>query len=62
LHTQPLELGWLRETVRTQLSDGAYPQLVLRFGTVIQTARSVRRAPDEVLSASDSENTGIGHG
>jgi hypothetical protein len=55
LHTQPLELGWLREHIRTQLSDGAYPQLVLRFGTVIQTAASVRRPPDDVLPGSGSE-------
>lgn len=52
LHTQPLELGGLRESIRTQLSDGAYPQLVLRFGLVIQAAASVRRPPDDVLSAS----------
>jgi nitroreductase len=57
LHTQPLELGWLRESIRTRISDGAYPQLVLRFGTVIQTAVGVRRRPDDVLSASDSEDT-----
>jgi hypothetical protein len=57
LHTQPLELGWLRESIRTQLSDGAYPQLVLRFGAVIQAAVSVRRPPDDVLSGTDSEDT-----
>jgi hypothetical protein len=51
LHTQPLELGWLRESIRARLSDGAYPHLVLRFGAVIQTAASVRRPPDDVLSA-----------
>ena len=51
LHTQPLEFGWLRETIRTGLSDGAYPQLVLRFGTVIQAAASVRRPPDDVLTS-----------
>jgi hypothetical protein len=49
LHTQPLELGWLRESIRTQLSDGAYPQLILRFGAVTQAADSVRRPPDEIL-------------
>src|SRR5262252_4306014 len=26
LHTQPVELGWLRDSIRTGLSDGAYPQ------------------------------------
>jgi Nitroreductase family len=58
LHTQPLELGWLRESIRTGLSDGAYPQLVLRFGTVIQAEASVRRPPDDVLSASGGEDSG----
>jgi hypothetical protein len=57
LHTQPLELDWLREPVRTQLSDGAYPQLVLRFGMVIQVAAGVRRPPDDVLSASGSDES-----
>ncbi len=52
LHTQPLEFGWLRESIRTQVSDGAYPQMVLRFGTVIQAAASVRRPPGDVLSGS----------
>ncbi len=49
LHSQPLELGNLREFIRTRLSDCAFPQLVLRFGTVTQTAVSVRRAPADVL-------------
>ncbi len=49
LHSQPLELAWLREFIRTQLTGGAYPQLVLRLGTVIQTAVSVRRPPAEIL-------------
>ena len=48
LHSQPLELGWLREFIRTQLG-GSYPQLLLRLGTVIQTAASVRRPPASVL-------------
>jgi hypothetical protein len=50
LHTQPLEFGGLRESIRTQIGDGAYPQLVLRFGAVTQTAASVRRPPGDVLS------------
>lgn len=50
LHTQPLEIGRLREIVRTQLADGAYPQLVLRLGAVIQMSASVRRPPETVLS------------
>lgn len=61
LHTQPLELGWLRESIRTPVSDGAYPQLVLRFGTVIQAAASVRRPPGDVLSGSGGEHHGSSH-
>lgn len=49
LHSQPLELGSLREFIRTRLADGSYPQLVVRLGTVIQTAASVRRRPASVL-------------
>jgi hypothetical protein len=49
LHSQPFELPWLREFVRTQLSDGAHPHLVVRIGLVTQVAISVRRDPDEVL-------------
>ena len=49
LHSQPLELPWLREFIRTQLSDGAYPHLVLRIGLVTQVAASVRRDPGDIL-------------
>ena len=49
LHSQPLELPWLREFIRTQLSDGACPHLVLRIGLVTQVAVSVRRDPGEIL-------------
>jgi hypothetical protein len=49
LHTQPLELGWLRDFIQTHLSDGAHTQLVLRFGAVIQTATSTRRPPEDVM-------------
>jgi Nitroreductase family len=45
LHSQPLELPWLREFLRTQLSDAACPHLVLRIGMVTQVAVSVRRDP-----------------
>ena len=62
MHTQPLEFGWLRESIQTGLSDGAYPQMVLRFGTVIQAAASVRRPPDDVLSASGSDDSDTGEG
>ena len=62
LHSQPLERARLREFIRTQLSDGSYPQLVLRLGTVIQTAVSVRRSTASVLFASGAEHLGISHG
>jgi hypothetical protein len=62
LHTQPLELGWLRESIRTQLSDGAYPQLILRFGAVTQTADSVRRPSGDILSGTSSEDINIREG
>ena len=45
LHTQPLELGWLRDFIRQPRSACAYPQMVLRFGAVIQVAASVRWLP-----------------
>jgi hypothetical protein len=49
LHSQPLELPWLREFIRTQLGDDACPHLVLRIGLVTQVAVSVRRDPGDVL-------------
>ncbi len=49
LHSQPTELPLLREFIRTQLSDDAYPHLVLRIGLVTQIASSVRRDPEDVL-------------
>jgi hypothetical protein len=61
LHTQPLELGWLREAVRTKISDGGYPQLILRFGAVTQAVASVRRPPEDVLFAADSEHPSGSH-
>jgi hypothetical protein len=63
LHTQPLEFGGLRQSIRAQISDGAYPQLVLRFGAVIQAAASVRRPPGDVLSVSGrgGEDLGSSH-
>jgi hypothetical protein len=59
LDSQPIERARLREFIRIQLCDGSYPQLVLRLGTVIQTAVSVRRPPARVLFASGGEHLGI---
>jgi hypothetical protein len=62
LHSQPLERARRREFIRTQLGDGACPQLVPRLGTAIQTAVSVRRPPASVLFASGGKHLGISHG
>ena len=62
LHSQPVELPWLREFIRTQLSDGAYPHLVLRLGMVIQAAVSVRRDPDDVLFSSGGNRVSADRG
>ncbi len=51
LHSQPFELAWLRQVIRRNVRDGSYPQLLLRLGTVVQTAASVRRQPASVLIA-----------
>jgi hypothetical protein len=51
LASQPVEIGWLREMIRNQVGDRSYPQLVLRLGTVIQNAISMRRPPGSVLIA-----------
>jgi hypothetical protein len=60
LHTQPLELPWLREFIQIQLSDGAYPHLVLRIGLVTQVAVSVRREPDDVLFSTGGDQAATG--
>ena len=59
LHSQPLELPWLREFIRTQLSDDAYPHLVLRFGLVTQVAVSVRRDLEDVLFPAAGDHAGL---
>ena len=62
LHSQPLELPLLREFIRTQLSDGAYPHLVLRIGVVTQMAVSVRRDPGHVLFVPGRDHADLGRG
>ena len=49
LHSQPLELPSLRQFLRAQYSDGAFPQLILRAGLVTQVSLSVRRDPSDML-------------
>ena len=62
IHSQPVELPWLREFIRSQLSDGAYPQLVLRIGVVTQMAASVRRDPGDVLFALGGNHANLDRG
>jgi hypothetical protein len=47
LHSQPFELGWGRGLRHSR--PGLCPQLLLRLGTTIQIATSVRRPPGSVL-------------
>jgi nitroreductase len=49
LHSQPLELPELREFIRVRLGGGAYPQMLLRFGTTDEVTASTRRPVGEVL-------------
>lgn len=62
LHSQPVELPWLRAFIRSRLSDGAYPHLVLRIGLVTQVAASVRRDPRDVLFPLDGGHAGVSRG
>jgi hypothetical protein len=61
LHSQPLELPWLREYIGAQWCDGTYPQLLLRLGTAVQATASVRRPPGSVLFPGGVEPPGVGH-
>ena len=47
LHSQPFQLGWGRELMRSR--PGLRPQLLLRLGTTVQATAGVRRPPDSVL-------------
>ena len=49
LHSQPLEIPLLRDSIRIHLSGHVYPQMVLRLGATSEKAVSVRRPVDEVL-------------
>ena len=62
LHSQPIELPWLREFIRAQLSDGAYPHLVLRIGMITQAAVSVRRDPNDVLFPTGGDDVSADRG
>jgi nitroreductase len=49
LHSQPLEIPQLRDFIRVQFCDGAYPQMVVRIGATSDRALSVRRSVEDVL-------------
>ncbi|MFJ9535859.1 Acg family FMN-binding oxidoreductase [Streptomyces sp. NPDC101225] len=50
-HTQPLEVPWLREQVRTTITRGEFPQMILRLGHVPRGQATPRRPADAVLRA-----------
>jgi hypothetical protein len=58
LHSQPFELGWGHEPVRSRAEDRSCPQVLLRIGATIQAAGGVRRPPESVLFTADGEGTG----
>jgi hypothetical protein len=49
LHSQPLEVPELRNFIASALSEGWYPQMVIRLGSTAEISVSVRRNLDEVL-------------
>lgn len=48
-HTQPLELPWTRERIRTEFTGGAYPQMLLRLGYGGHLAATPRRPVADTL-------------
>lgn len=54
LHSQPLEIARTRDRIRLSMCDGSFPQMIIRLGTVIQNAASVRRPASSVLLHGDS--------
>jgi hypothetical protein len=47
LHSQPFEVGWGHDLIRSR--PGLCPQLLLRLGTTVQAGPGVRRPPGSVL-------------
>ena len=60
LHSQPFELAWGGGL--TASLPGLYPQLLLRIGTTVQAAASVRRPPASVLFRADGRPVGVAAG
>jgi len=57
LHSQPLELARTRDHLRASMCDGTFPQMIIRLGTIIQNAASVRRPASAVLLPGDSHRS-----
>ena len=47
LHSQPFEIGWGADLIRSR--QGLCPQLLLRLGTTVQTASGARRPLGSVI-------------
>jgi hypothetical protein len=58
LHSQPFELGWGYEPVRSRPDDRTCPQMLLRLGVTVQAAGGIRRPPESVLFTADGERIG----
>lgn len=50
LHSQPLEIAPTRERIRASMCGGSFPQMIIRLGTVIQNAESIRLPASSVLA------------
>jgi hypothetical protein len=48
-HTQPLELRGPREQIRREITGGAYPQILLRFGRTDHTLSTPRHPVTDIL-------------
>jgi len=57
LHSQPLELARTRDHIRASMCDGTFPQMIIRLGTIIQNAASVRRPALAVLRPGESHRS-----
>ena len=57
-HTQPLEIPELREAVRAEFTDRAYPQLLLRLGCGNPAASTPRRPVSDVFRGNRASDPG----
>jgi hypothetical protein len=57
LHSQPLEFAPTRDRIRASMCDGSFPQMIIRLGTIIQNAASIRRPVSAVLLPGDGHRS-----